>query len=124
MTRKLEVVVVDDEEQITELLKTFMLYINKEIQIHEFNDSVAAKEFIDHNPVDVIITDYKMPGFDGMQLLESAPPHVKKIVISGDDSWIDHKKLTSLNALFFEKPVPLRTLAKVITEVQERIREP
>jgi two-component system response regulator YesN len=122
MVRKLEVVVVDDEEQITELLRTFMLYINKEIQIHEFNDSLVAKEFIDHNPVDVIITDFKMPRFDGMQLLESAPASVRKIVISGDDSWIDPKKLQSLNATFFEKPVPLRALAKVINELQESIR--
>ena len=112
MNRKLEVVVVDDEEQITELLKTFILLISQEIRIHLFNDSVDAKDYIAHNPVDVLITDYKMPRLDGLQLMESAPVRARKIMISGFVSEIAEEKLQKLNATFFEKPVPLRALAK------------
>jgi DNA-binding NtrC family response regulator len=68
--------------------------------------------------VDVLITDYKMPRFDGLQLMESAPLQVKKIVISGYVSDIAEEKLQKLNATFFEKPVPLRALAKIISEQQ------
>lgn len=121
MTRKLEVVVVDDEEQITELLRTFILCITEEIKIHTFNDSIQAREFIKHNPVDVLITDYKMPKFDGLQLMEAASPQVKKVMISGYVSEIAEEKLESLNATFFEKPVPLRALAKIITEQQSKV---
>jgi two-component system response regulator YesN len=123
MNRKLEVVVVDDEEQITELLKTFILCITQEIQIHTFNDSLVARDFIAHNPVDVLITDYKMPRFDGLQLMESAPPRARKVMISGYVSEIAEEKLQKLNATFFEKPVPLRALAKIISEQQEKINQ-
>ncbi len=122
MNRKLEVVVVDDEEQITELLKTFILCIAQEVRIHTFNDSVVAKDFIARNPVDVLITDYKMPRFNGLQLMESAPPRVKKVMISGYVSEIAEEKLQKLDATFFEKPVPLRALAKIISEQQEKLR--
>jgi two-component system response regulator YesN len=121
MTRNLEVVVVDDEEQITELIRTFILCIAEEIRIHTFNDSILAREFIEHNPVDVLITDYKMPKFDGLQLMEAASPQVKKVLISGYVSEIAEEKLESLNATFFEKPVPLRALAKIITEQQSKV---
>jgi DNA-binding NtrC family response regulator len=118
MDRKLEVVLVDDEEQITELLETYLLFSAQGLRIHAFNDSIMAKEFIAGNPVDVLITDYKMPRFDGLQLMESAPLQVKKIVISGYVSDIAEEKLQKLNATFFEKPVPLRALAKIISEQQ------
>jgi|WetSurMetagenome_2_1015567.scaffolds.fasta_scaffold00056_27 YesN/AraC family two-component response regulator len=121
MNRKLEVVVVDDEEQITELLRTFILCITKEIRIHTFNDSVDAKDYIARNPVDVLITDYKMPRLDGLQLMESAPTRVRKIMISGFVSEIAEEKLQKLNATFFEKPVPLRAVAKIISEQQEKL---
>jgi YesN/AraC family two-component response regulator len=122
MDRKLEVVVVDDEEQITELLRTFILCITQEIRIHTFTDSVDAKDYIARNPVDVLITDYKMPRLDGLQLMESVPDRVKKVMISGFVSEIAEEKLQKLNATFFEKPVPLRALAKIISEQQEKLR--
>jgi DNA-binding NtrC family response regulator len=122
MSRRLEVVVVDDEEQITELLKTFIQCITQEIRVHTFNDSVDAREYIAKNPIDVLITDYKMPRYDGLQLMESTPPPVKKVMISGYVSEIAVEKLQKLNATFFEKPVPLRALAKIIADQQEKIK--
>jgi two-component system response regulator YesN len=122
MNRRLEVVVVDDEEQITELLKTFIQCIAQEIRVHTFNDSVVAREYIAKNPVDLLITDYKMPRYDGLQLMESTPPPVRKVMISGYVSEIAEEKLQKLNATFFEKPVPLRALAKIISEQQEKIK--
>ena len=82
MARNLEVVVVHDEEQITELLKTFIQCVTQEITVHTFNDSVIAKDFIVKNTVDVLITDYKMPRYDGLQLMEAAAPGARKIMNS------------------------------------------
>jgi YesN/AraC family two-component response regulator len=122
MSRRLEVVVVDDEEQITELLRTFIQCITQEIRVHTFNDSVDARDYIAKNPVDVLITDYKMPRYDGLQLMESTPTPVRKVMISGYVSEIAEEKLQKLNATFFEKPVPLRALAKIISEQQDKIK--
>lgn len=122
MGHNLEVVVVDDEEQITELLKTFIRCTSQETSIHTFNDSIVAKEFIAHNPVDMLITDYRMPSFDGLQLMESAPQHLRKILISGYVSDIAEERLRKLNATFFEKPVPLRALGRIISEQLEKVR--
>jgi DNA-binding NtrC family response regulator len=90
--------------------------------VHTFNDSVDAREYIAKNPIDVLITDYKMPRYDGLQLMESTPPPVKKVMISGYVSEIAVEKLQKLNATFFEKPVPLRALAKIISDQQEKIK--
>ena len=121
MNHKLEIVVVDDEEEITELLRTFILIVGQDICVHTFNDSTVAKDFVLHNPVDVLITDYHMPSLDGLQLMESAPSEVKKVLISGYASEIGEEKLQKLNAVYFEKPVPLRELARVISEYRKKV---
>lgn len=122
MGRQLEVVLVDDEEQFTDVLKTYILDTTPGIWVHTFNDAILAKEFIAANPVDVLITDYKMPRIDGLQLMESAPPEARKIIISGYVPDITEEKLKKLNATFFEKPVPLRALAKIISEEQGKLQ--
>jgi two-component system, response regulator YesN len=121
MGKQLEVVIVDDEVQITDLLKTFVECASKSSNIHTFNDSSEAHKYIQHNPIDVLITDYKMPKFNGLQLMETTPKEVKKILISGYVSEIAEERLEKLNAVFFEKPVPMKALGKIILEQEKKI---
>lgn len=122
MAKHLEIVVVDDEEQITELIKTFILITSKDAQVHTFTSAVDAHAYLQANQnVDILITDYKMPVYDGIQLMESTPANVKKILISGYISEIAEEKLQKMDAVFFEKPVPIRTLRKIILDEEARI---
>jgi len=116
MAKPLEIVVVDDEEQITELIKTFILLTSKDAQVYTFTNPLDARAFVASKAVHMLITDYKMPGMDGIELMESTPSGVKKILISGYISEIAEEKLSKMDALFFEKPVPIRTLRKIILE--------
>ncbi len=122
MAKRLEVVIVDDEFQITELLKTFIQCSSENINVHAFNDSEEALSFLLENPVDILITDYKMPKYNGIELMESAPPHVKKVLISGYVSEIAEERLQKLDAVFFEKPVPMKELKKIISDIEKSLR--
>ena len=119
MGKRLEVVIVDDEVQITELLKTFIQCSAKNSNIHTFNDSLEARSYITHNKIDVLITDYKMPKYDGLQLMEGLDPGIKKILISGYVSEIAEERLHKMDAVFFEKPVPMKALGKIIHDQEK-----
>jgi DNA-binding NtrC family response regulator len=121
MTKSLEVVIVDDEIQITELLKTFIECASSNTNIHTFNDAAEARSFLLGNDVDVLITDYKMPKFNGIELMETAPPDVKKVLISGYVSEIAEERLQQLDAVFFEKPVPMKALGKIICDQEKML---
>jgi DNA-binding NtrC family response regulator len=116
MTHKdlLHVVVVDDEVQITELLKTFLLCISKNLDIHTFNDPEEARAYLLQHSCEVLITDYKMPKYDGLQLMKLVDKDATKVLISGYVSEITEGHLNQLNACFFEKPVPMKELGKLI----------
>lgn len=121
MEKKLEIVVVDDEVMITDLIGNYLRYTSKNANVHTFNDSLVAREFIKKSNVDVLITDYKMPFVNGIELLEEADKETKKIMISGFVSEIAEEKLQSLNALFFEKPVPMKELGNIISEQEKKL---
>jgi len=118
MARPLEVVVVDDEEQITDLLTMAIQFTSRTAQVHAFNDPLAAREYLLTHPVDVIITDYKMPSYDGIELLKLVSGDTTKVLISGYVSEIAEEKLNEMRAVFFEKPVPIKTLGRIIAEAE------
>lgn len=123
MRKRLEVVIVDDEVQITELLKTFLQCSSKNSNIHTFNDAIEAKSYMSKNKIDVLITDYKMPKCNGIQLMEQLDSDVKKILISGYVSEIAEERLQQLDAVFFEKPIPMKALGSIINDQEKRIAD-
>lgn len=67
MTEK--ILVVDDEPDMIKLL-SMILREKTPYQITATNNPVEAIELVRKENFDVVITDLKMPGFDGLQLLE------------------------------------------------------
>jgi two-component system response regulator YesN len=120
MAKPLEIVVVDDEQQITDLLRMAIQFTSKTAQVHTFNDAAAARDYLLDHSVDMVITDYKMPNYDGIDLLQLARPTARKVLISGYVSEVAEEKLNQMNAIFFEKPVPIKTLGKLISEEELR----
>ena len=61
------ILVVDDEPAIREgLVETLA---SSDINANEVSDARQALDFLENAPVDVVITDVRMPGMDGMELL-------------------------------------------------------
>jgi DNA-binding NtrC family response regulator len=84
MNSKLQILVLDDEEIVVTRLKATL---EKEGYVVEtFTDSRQAKERIEENKFDIVVTDLKMANIDGMQLFEFVKqkyPDTKVILISG-----------------------------------------
>ena len=71
------ILVVDDERiernGIKMLLKRFF---SKEMQMEIFEaaNGKAALEFLEKQPIDILITDVKMPFMDGIELIQTVAP--------------------------------------------------
>jgi DNA-binding NtrC family response regulator len=120
----LQIVVVDDEAQITDLLMTYLLCLSKSFSVTTFNDPEEARAYLLQNHIDVLITDFKMPKYDGIQLMRLVPKDATKILISGYVSEITEGHLNELKASFFEKPVPMKELGKLIHAAEAKKKKP
>lgn len=61
------IIIVDDESEILTLLKKFLE--SEDFEVHCTQDGYEVLALIDQMTVDIVITDIRMPGMDGMELL-------------------------------------------------------
>jgi DNA-binding NtrC family response regulator len=84
MEHKLKILVLDDEEIVVTRLKPAL---EKEGYLVEtFTNSKLAKEYLEKNRFDIVVTDLKMADIDGLQLFRFVNekwPGTKVVLISG-----------------------------------------
>jgi DNA-binding NtrC family response regulator len=84
MNAKPLIVVVDDEEMVVISLKA-LLELEGEFEVSGFTDLAAAESFFASHPVDVVISDYRMPGMNGLELLKrmkATRPETSRILLT------------------------------------------
>jgi DNA-binding NtrC family response regulator len=121
---KLRIMVLDDEPIVCKRLKPAL-----EKQGHEvdaFTQSSEAMEQIKQVNYDIIITDLKMKGVDGMQLLSEAKsrsPETEVIVITGFATMETAKESFHKGVFdFIAKPFKLSEIQEVVSRAEAKIR--
>ncbi|MFW9997080.1 MAG: response regulator [Candidatus Odinarchaeota archaeon] len=123
---------LDDEEEFLEMTRVYIDSFNREtrdqvpVRIDSSTDPVEVLERLQENDHDVLITDYKMPVLDGLQVLEavrkqSAIPVIiltgrgkEEVIIQALDLGADYyiRKSSDHESLFRELLLVIRTLAR------------
>ncbi|NOG46653.1 MAG: HDOD domain-containing protein [Calditrichaeota bacterium] len=81
-----QILFVDDEPHILQGLKRMLRSFRREWQMHFANSGYEALELLSNHEIDVIVSDMRMPGMDGAELLENVKnshPNVVRIILSG-----------------------------------------
>lgn len=83
----LKVLIIDDEEKVCRLIQCLIDWESLGLQIAGFcHDGMAALDKIKETSPDIIITDIRIPGCDGLALIKAAQefnPKIHFIIISG-----------------------------------------
>ncbi len=83
MTEKYKILYVDDEESN---LRIFKMTFKRDYDIFTAISGLEAIEVLKHNPIQLIVTDQKMPEMTGTEFLEKTlpdHPDVIRIILTG-----------------------------------------
>ncbi|MDY5626508.1 MAG: response regulator [Clostridia bacterium] len=124
----IHVMLVDDQKMILEGLKNIIDWNKYGFKVVETASSAkdAISKF-EKNPVDVIITDIKMPvmsGLDMIKHIKSINTRVKFILLSGYDNFEYAKKAIDYQVTeYLLKPIEETELIKVLEQLKMTINE-
>ena len=116
------ILLVDDEKNILNALKR--LFVPLHYTVLAAQSAQEGLDLLDNNPIDIIISDMRMPEMDGAAFLKIASqkwPNTKRLLLTG------HSELNSaINAInegkidfYLHKPWENEQLIKIVHEVME-----
>jgi CheY-like chemotaxis protein len=132
--RKRRVIVYDDEAIIAKMFKMYFSSMDYEVLV--FNEPYtscpiySSPSAVCNKTVacaDIVLTDFQMPGMNGLQLLEAQKKNgcklsiKNKAVISGYLDNSQRQKIEQLGCAFFNKPVDFTEFSAWLAECDQRI---
>ncbi len=124
------VLFVDDEISVLEGLRRSFIRLSDSLTVLTANSALKALDIVTKQPVDIIITDLRMPGMDGVQLLETvrhASPETTRIILSGCSERDVPFKTAGPAHRHYSKPCSSAKLTEVIVRtmaIRNRLRTP
>lgn len=124
-TKHGKVLIVDDEEGVRVSYDRY--FTGKGFAVRTAGDGRQAIARLQDDPPDVVVADLKMPGMDGIQLLQwihERSPETRFILLTGYGNEEVERQARALGAYeYLNKPISPETLAAIVTaatHLQER----
>jgi DNA-binding NtrC family response regulator len=124
VSENIEVLILDDEPIVCERLQDFL--VKKNILTETFTDSGNALNRIKQKSFDVIVTDLKMDGATGMDVLRAVKNEgyaSEVIIITGYSPFESFREAEALGVFdFIAKPFAMSDLYKRIKKAAKKAR--
>ena len=121
-----KVLVVDDEETLTWSMTKTLAKDKGKYELVIANTGSEALNVLERDPIDVVVTDIKMPDIDGLELLSiirKQYPSTKVIIMTAYGSPEIHKEATRRGSFFYvEKPFEISDIRTLILKALEEKR--
>jgi DNA-binding NtrC family response regulator len=123
--RNIEVLVLDDEAIVCERLKEFL--DGKGLKVETFTESARAVARLREKKFDVVVTDMKMPGPTGMDVLKfikGEQPSTQAIVITGYGAIESFRETEALGAYdYVTKPFKVADIYNLIVKAAKHAKK-
>src|SRR3989441_11948832 len=121
-TEQAKILVVEDDPDIRKILE---LYLGeKGFRVKIADGAPRALELLGEEPIDLILSDVRMPGMSGLDLLrhvKEQDPDTQLVLMSAYSSVKDAVEAIQLGAAdYVEKPIDFRRLERVLQTVLEK----
>lgn len=112
----MKIIIVDDEPRAVELLSGYASRFTDLEVAATFRNGLKALEYLNKNPVDVVLLDINMPHLNGMSLSRLLPPEVKVVFTTAYAEYaVESYEVNAVEYLL--KPITFERFAKAISKL-------
>ncbi|MFB5265826.1 response regulator [Paenibacillus enshidis] len=124
----INILLVDDETYVTESLALTLPWEEMGISgVLQAASGLEALTVMEEQDIDILVTDIRMPGMTGLELIETAGsrwPHIRYILLTGHSDFDYAKKAIQLQAVdYILKPVNDDELIESVTSAVASLKE-
>jgi len=105
------ILIVEDQREVSRLLRTALETLDAEFEVVEVPSGEEATLESTRNPIDLLVSDYRLPGMTGVELMHKVKinhPQVKVILVTGQTNPRIRKEVAESGAdAFFIKPISM-----------------
>ena len=116
------VLVIDDEESQLQSLKSFLT--KRSYSVYTANSGEAGYKIAQSNLIDIVLTDFNMPGWDGMQVLQKMKglnPEIDIVLMTAFGTIERAVNIMKSGAFdYLTKPIDLDDLENILEKIKER----
>jgi CheY-like chemotaxis protein len=105
------ILIVEDQHEVSRLLRSALETLEFELEVVEIPSGEEAILDSSRNKIDLLVSDYRLPGMTGIELMHKVQknnPQAKIILVTGQADPKIRKEVAEAGAdAFFIKPVPI-----------------
>ena len=119
-SKKRNILFVDYDPQILQGLQWMLNSMRNKWEMKFVEGGAAALSLLQNEPIDIVVTDMRMPGIDGIQLLSEIKQQFSEVVRIALSGYFDKQMImmsVSLAHQFYAKPCDPQTLISAISRV-------
>lgn len=124
----LKVLIADDEQKVCQLISNLVDWESLGFEVvGVVNDGISAYKFVQENTVNLMITDIRMPGCDGLELIQKSKvlrPDMHVVIISGYSQFEYAQNAIRYGVEdYLLKPIRKKDLMATLQKIGEKYKE-
>jgi DNA-binding NarL/FixJ family response regulator len=112
------ILLVDDQRQVSRVLRSALEVSSRDYIINDVSSAEEALLEISRGPLDLLVTDLRLPGMTGLELVENllkSNPKAKSILITGDPTEDVRRRAEALGVIaFLRKPIGTNMFLEIV----------
>lgn len=120
--RAFSVIIIDDEEAQVQSLKSFLT--KRSYTVFTAGEGEKALKIAQENTIDIVLTDFQMPGWDGLTVLremKNLNPEIDVVVMTAFGTIESAVQIMKAGAFdYLIKPIDLDELETILNRIKER----
>lgn len=116
---KKKILFVDDEQNLLDSLKRSLRNYSHEWAMDFANSAGTAINLMDNDQYDIIVSDYKMPAMDGLELLAYVKenyPDTRRILLTGQSDTETYNTSKEIVNTYLSKPCDHEELISILKQ--------